>query len=341
MTDGGDELRRGSRIPERGRPNPSNRNRSCRHGPSGHVARVVFVIRMTPDKQKETGLKLKDTRRPLHSPVAAALVHLASSPGILSVHVSCRDGGREGEPVRFNFEAIKAPNIVDLSKKRKILSEHFDLPLPKHKCLDGGFDPVLLFGYDGNPDIEDLPASKIKRPIEGCCSCNELQPESAKDSNCFAEDSDIAMSAYGGCNLGPDVAVITSGASTSSVKWAWNSSQDMPHSSGAEKAVTRVDNNDGVGKHDPPDQDNDFQMLLEEQLLEFGCHGGYTCEYANDCLETCATKEVEDSIYSNASNPDNFVLSSGRWSTNHDTLLGTRKPTIDQEFEDYFSTLMM
>ncbi|KAF7848152.1 hypothetical protein BT93_L2250 [Corymbia citriodora subsp. variegata] len=240
-----------------------------------------------------------------------------------------------------SFEAIKAPNVVGLGKKRKNLSEHFDLPLPKCKCLDGGFDPVLLSKSDGNPDIEDLPASRIKRPTEGGCNHDESQPESAKDSNSFAEDSDTAMSAYGGCNLGPDTAAITSGASTSYVKWAWNSSQDVPHFSSAEKAMMRVDNDDGVGKHVPSDQDSELQMLLEEQLLEFGCHMGYTCEYANDSLETCATKEVEDSIYSNASNPDNLVLSSGRWSTNHDTLRGTRKPTIDQEFEDYFSTLMM
>ncbi|XP_030475609.1 protein FAR-RED-ELONGATED HYPOCOTYL 1-LIKE isoform X1 [Syzygium oleosum] len=226
-----------------------------------------------------------------------------------------------------SFKAMKAPNIVDLRKKRKHLSEHFDLPRPKHKCLDGGFDPLLLSEYDGNPDIEDLPASKIKRLTEGSCSRDESQPESAKDSNSFAEESDTGMSSYGGCDLGPDSAVITSGASTSSVKWAWNSSQDMPHFSSAEKALVRVDNDDGGGKHDLPDQDSELQMLLEEQLLEFGCHVGYTCEYANDCLETCATKEVEDSIYSNASNPN--------------TLHGTRKPTIDEEFEDYFSTLMM
>lgn len=294
------------------------------------------------------GPKLKGTPDALHVPTASTLgslpLHRLHSFGA-AFRVAMEEDKASPSDLS-SFQAIKSRNIVDLSKKRKHLSEHCELPLPKHKCLDGGFDPVLLSEYDANPDIEDLPAFRIKRPTEGGCNHDESQPESAKGSNSFSEDSDTAMSAYGGFNLGPDIAVITSGASTSSVKWAWNSSQDMPHYSSADKAIMRVDNNNvdnnnGVGKHDPPDQDNELQMLLEEQLLEFGCHMGYTSEYANDCLDTCATEEVEDSIYSNASKPDNLVLSSGRWNTNHDTLHGTRKPTIDQEFEDYFSTLMM
>nr|GFB27018.1 protein FAR-RED elongated hypocotyl 1 [Tanacetum cinerariifolium] len=39
--------------------------------------------------------------------------------------------------------------------------------------------------------------------------------------------------------------------------------------------------------------------------------------------------------------PNNFVLSSGRWNIIQDTEQGTEKLTIDKEFEQYFSMLML
>ncbi|XP_023913885.2 protein FAR-RED ELONGATED HYPOCOTYL 1 isoform X2 [Quercus suber] len=52
-------------------------------------------------------------------------------------------------------------------------------------------------------------------------------------------------------------------------------------------------------------------------------------------------ESIEDTLYSNGSNPNTYVLSSRRWNVNQDAQSGTRKPTIDQEFEQYFSMLML
>lgn len=56
-------------------------------------------------------------------------------------------------------------------------------------------------------------------------------------------------------------------------------------------------------------------------------------------------EELEDEndedamLYSN--DTATFLLASGRWGLGQDARLGTRKPTIDQEFEQYFSSLML
>ncbi|KAI3819053.1 hypothetical protein L1987_12875 [Smallanthus sonchifolius] len=63
------------------------------------------------------------------------------------------------------------------------------------------------------------------------------------------------------------------------------------------------------------------------------CSSEYEYEYE--------TKQsiMEDLFCSNSAN--NSVLSSGRWNVNQDTEQGTEKLTIDKEFEQYFSMLML
>ncbi|KAK9071366.1 hypothetical protein SSX86_009934 [Deinandra increscens subsp. villosa] len=81
-----------------------------------------------------------------------------------------------------------------------------------------------------------------------------------------------------------------------------------------------------------------------------------TCDaYAFPCFEDCEvswseeyeTKQseddsMEDLFCSNGVLSNNSVLSSGRWNVNQDTKEGgTEKLTIDKEFEQYFSMLML
>ncbi|XP_009122799.1 protein FAR-RED-ELONGATED HYPOCOTYL 1-LIKE isoform X1 [Brassica rapa] len=55
-------------------------------------------------------------------------------------------------------------------------------------------------------------------------------------------------------------------------------------------------------------------------------------EFAAEELRSCEDSNVEGS----------YTLSSARWSvSNQESEEATKKPTIDQEFEEYFSTLMM
>ncbi|XP_010505365.1 PREDICTED: protein FAR-RED ELONGATED HYPOCOTYL 1-like isoform X2 [Camelina sativa] len=75
--------------------------------------------------------------------------------------------------------------------------------------------------------------------------------------------------------------------------------------------------------------------------------------YGTQKLEDYSEKDIENILYlddegeevyeaKGCSNAAKFVLSSGRWPVNQDsTLHDTKKPTIDQEFEQYFSTLML
>ncbi|MCL7046352.1 hypothetical protein MKW94_026078 [Papaver nudicaule] len=65
-------------------------------------------------------------------------------------------------------------------------------------------------------------------------------------------------------------------------------------------------------------------------------------EYETHGREECPNMEDNDmNVDSNEAESNLFVLSSGRWDINHDSQVDTRKPTIDQEFEQYFSMLML
>ncbi|CAH8379585.1 unnamed protein product [Eruca vesicaria subsp. sativa] len=66
-------------------------------------------------------------------------------------------------------------------------------------------------------------------------------------------------------------------------------------------------------------------------------------EYVEDLEFICSEFAVEELIGSEDSNPEgSYTLSSARWSvSNQDSEEATKKPTIDKEFEEYFSTLMM
>ncbi|KAL0309873.1 UNVERIFIED_CONTAM: protein FAR-RED ELONGATED HYPOCOTYL 1, partial [Sesamum radiatum] len=91
--------------------------------------------------------------------------------------------------------------------------------------------------------------------------------------------------------------------------------------------------------HDYPTLPSDY---YEDHLIEFGSHADCSCsEYQNDGTEHHCDKDLRDLLYSNGVAPINYVLSSGRWSVAQDTQPGTRKLTIDKEFEQYFSSLML
>ncbi|KAA8518919.1 hypothetical protein F0562_016307 [Nyssa sinensis] len=97
-------------------------------------------------------------------------------------------------------------------------------------------------------------------------------------------------------------------------------------------------------EHNSPHHDFELHPSLnfDEHLLEFGNQIDYSCsEHGNDSIEQCMDKELEGFLYSNGVNSNNYVLSSGRWSANQETQPGTKKLTIDKEFEQYFSMLML
>ncbi|XP_010529823.1 PREDICTED: protein FAR-RED ELONGATED HYPOCOTYL 1 isoform X2 [Tarenaya hassleriana] len=80
---------------------------------------------------------------------------------------------------------------------------------------------------------------------------------------------------------------------------------------------------------------------LGEEMLHH--HLGFI--YGTGELDGYKGKDIVDILYPDDEVKDHnatYVLSSGRWAVNRDSSLqNTMKPTIDQEFEQYFSMLML
>ncbi|KAJ0259624.1 Protein FAR-RED ELONGATED HYPOCOTYL 1 [Hirschfeldia incana] len=89
----------------------------------------------------------------------------------------------------------------------------------------------------------------------------------------------------------------------------------------------------------------------EDKMISFESHLDFI--YGTQNLEDFSDKDIENILYlddeeeeedgaNGCSNAAKYVLSSGRWTVDQDSPQHvTKKPTIDQEFEQYFSTLML
>lgn len=106
-------------------------------------------------------------------------------------------------------------------------------------------------------------------------------------------------------------------------------------------------NSENLGKEDGSESDsNSFIGGSDNKMASEGDSDTDVLSEINPGeLENQERAELEDEItddtmlYSNDTPP--FLLASGKWSLGQDARLGTRKPTIDQEFEQYFSALML
>ncbi|XP_058215184.1 protein FAR-RED ELONGATED HYPOCOTYL 1 [Rhododendron vialii] len=243
--------------------------------------------------------------------------------------------------------------IFYLTKKRKFHAETLGLPLPKHKCSDSSFSSDIVSPLNKNPRVDDVDAHIIKGKIIVVAKDDEPEmgkiiivakddePEivSGKDSNSYGGDSDSTMSsAEAKIQLEYPKMLLSDMPSTSSVNWASSSFKNSLYSldsrivskSGADRVQSQC-SGDNSFPH------NDFGLNscqnFDEHVQEFGCQIDYSClEDENDYSETCTDKEPRSS---------NYVLSSGRWSINRETQPTAKKLTIDKEFEEYFSMLMM
>ncbi|XP_050212206.1 protein FAR-RED-ELONGATED HYPOCOTYL 1-LIKE isoform X2 [Mercurialis annua] len=223
----------------------------------------------------------------------------------------------------YRYDKEMNGNMLDLNKKRKLQAEQLILPLSKHNCWEHRiiFRPVLVLEENR---VED---GMITHFIQENAREDGSDPESAKDSNSFVGDSsDSAMSVQGEAKFETKVSI---GPSTSSSAGTEGSGRD-------EMAFV-------AGKQDPYLQYNELQHPnVGEHTGEFGMTSDYMCsEHGNEGIELYTDKDLEDIFFSNPADPNTFVLSSGRWPVNQEAEAGTIKPTIDQEFEQYFSMLML
>ncbi|KAI8556653.1 hypothetical protein RHMOL_Rhmol05G0270800 [Rhododendron molle] len=229
--------------------------------------------------------------------------------------------------------------IFYLTKKRKFHAETLGLPLPKHKCSASSFSSDIVSPLNENPRVDEVDAHIIKGKIIVVAKDDEPEIVSGKDSNSYGGDSGSAMSsAEAKMQLEYPKMLLSDMPSTSSVNWASSSFKNSLYSldsrivskSGADRVQSPYSGDNSLPH-------NDFGLNscqdFDEHVLEFGCQIDYSClEDENDDSETCTDKEPRSS---------NYVLSSGRWSINRETQPTAEKLTIDKEFEQYFSMLMM
>ncbi|KAG5009820.1 hypothetical protein JHK87_018335 [Glycine soja] len=214
---------------------------------------------------------------------------------------------------RFQDDGMHDLDIVEWKKKRKLQSDQLDLIRPKHKCWVGSFSSEHASVFDKNPVLESMHNHTVE----------SSKHESAKDSNSFMEDCDTAMS----------------------VNEEAKHETDCGSSYLYVNRVSYIDEEAFVDSQCiPPYDDADAQALInhEEHFLGLGSFSGHECsEDAEDSNEDPVEKEFEDFLYSSGVNPNVYVLSSGRWDVNQEAQSSSRPPTIDQEFEEYFSMLML
>lgn len=246
-------------------------------------------------------------------------------------------------PVEIN--RMKQTSFVDLSKKRKLQAEQLNMPMPKHICSN------RILECKSDPRAKEVYPCLTMGEINGLARGYETDTESAKDSNSFfTRDSDSIMSISGEekIELGSPKACSSDQPSTSSVSWDSfkNSLYSLESRSLTKSSSSKAESSNFSGEHDCPHHNFGLNPSLnyEEHLLELVSHVECSCsEYRINSIGDYTDKELEDMLHSNGVAPSSYVLSSGRWTVNQDTDTqpGTKKLTIDKEFEQYFSMLML
>ncbi|GMH28938.1 hypothetical protein Nepgr_030781 [Nepenthes gracilis] len=234
--------------------------------------------------------------------------------------------------------------VANLSKKRKFLAEaaeHLGLPESKQKCYDPTLSSECDSSFTKSLEAEDfhIHISKGKCIAEATdmeATDMDLEVNSAQDSNSFVTGvcSEIKL----------DTDDIKSHSSDeASTSWSFCGQERIRnvHSSleGGRMLNSILLNKELTSTS--RDAHPIFQGAIfhgakniEEQHPQHGNNWEYICSGETD-------DELEDFVYSKAANPNLHMVSSDIWNVNQETQLGSRTPTIDQEFEQYFSALML
>uniref|UniRef100_A0A7N0RHP0 Uncharacterized protein n=1 Tax=Kalanchoe fedtschenkoi TaxID=63787 RepID=A0A7N0RHP0_KALFE len=212
----------------------------------------------------------------------------------------------------FRLQVITeaSTNLAHRDRKRKCEGEQLEPPTPKHMCF-----ARVSISEAAEPLENNSPASSFQTHLIS------YKTESMSHSDLNSVEDSNSLPAH-------------SASTTSSIC----RTKSDPECSNA-YAYSYM-----MGEYDTSDSAADGYPNLEDHPLDPEMHGSYAkYECGDDAMELGQDKDLEDLLYSNCSevNPNMFVLSSGRWVINQDAQSVTRKPTIDQEFEQYFSALML
>ncbi|XP_054780982.1 protein FAR-RED ELONGATED HYPOCOTYL 1-like [Prosopis cineraria] len=242
--------------------------------------------------------------------------------------------GENPRSARCHLDGVHKTNITEGNKKRKLQTDQLDLPRSKHKCWVGRFS-----SEHGSMSDDNLELGSTHMPMfmsETYASALDIsETKSSKGSNNFSEDSDAAMSVNDEPKHQMDCPkpYLYGRPSYSFINW---DGYYFKKSCREEDTV--------VERESSYDYDDDIQALvnLEEHSLGLGiCRDHDYSDYVKKGNEHSREKEFEDVFAAHGANPSIYILSSGKWDVNQEAESSTRPPTIDQEFEQYFSMLML
>lgn len=254
----------------------------------------------------------------------------------MNFHAMEQDNSNPHEINSFDVEKVLQANIFYLHKKRKFQAEQAGLPLLKHKCWDRNLNSDSDSPSNATHVKNNFEKHVLKGKAVSEATNDGSERESAKDSNHFHEDNmdysstSVSNDAKTISEISKSISVNCSNHSFISDPYSLESSSISPNSGGD----SIYPNNNDFGLH--------ACMNYDDPLLEFECHMDSSSGVENESsvVEQCKEKEIEEMLLSNGM-PANYVLSSGKWSFNQENQGETKKLTIDKEFEEYFSMLML
>lgn len=221
---------------------------------------------------------------------------------------------------------------VDLNKKRKLQDESGSLGMssPKQRfkvganiCCQG---LVIRGGFSEEPIVTE---TEILNAFD--------QPEeSEKDSNTFigAFDNSMSSDAKDSNDNSITLTIHQNQPSTSSNSY---SDEDLKtHLYSLEsRGAKELKNASSADLEDTLQFDPGYKAMED-------IHSGFGFNHPISELASEADAGTEAMIlYSNDVAPHSFVHSSGWWNLGEGAPLGRKRPTIDQEFEQYFSSLLL
>lgn len=223
------------------------------------------------------------------------------------------------------------PDVANL-KKRKFTDgsvKELNLPAPKHKCYEVSNSISSEQGSTLTNALESEDVYTQNNEGQDDMVVWDMGSQSDQDSNSFHGDSQL--SAGVNFNVGSRNSDSYEEASTS---WS-NSGSGISRlesrtevSAGDDKEVIMFPNGEDYPRQDTGWHDNDF---LEECI---------SSEHSKDIKQLTADG-LQEFLSSSGMDPNISALSSERWNVDQGVQLERRKPTIDQEFEQYFSMLML
>lgn len=216
------------------------------------------------------------------------------------------------------------PDVAKL-KKRKFFAEDAEestLPAAKHKCCEATIDLE-----------DDLLIRTDSENVSSYMDVLDTQVNSAQDSNSFTADSRL----FAEVKFNADSGKIDSCDEASTSRSNSASAKSLNSSFYSEIKILGVA---GDGKED-------MTLTGGEKDPPLGV-GWDDTDFLNECMSAehfkdskqQGTEGLKEFLSSSGMNSNLYMLSSERWSADQEAQL-RQKPTIDQEFEQYFSTLML